>query len=154
MKRGQRGFGGIQVLMVAATIGIAALVAMPKYEASMNKAKITEALNLASESKRKAEQAYMVSGHFPKRASDASAMLTTTVSKPEFVREMKIEHDPSGNQVRILVFLIEGAIESETNEEQYIYLTGRQTRGGAYSLEWRCGASGIDLDLMPVDCQG
>lgn len=154
MKRKERGFGGIQILLVALTIGAAALVAMPKYKAATNKAKITEALNLAGESKRKIEQAYMVSGHFPKRSSEASAMLTTTLSRPEFVRDMKIEHDPSGKTVRIVVFLQEGIIENELGEEQYIFMSGRQTTGGMFSIVWECGASGFSAELMPEECQG
>ena len=154
MNHKESGFGGIQVLLVAATIGITSLVAVPKYQAMVTKTKLTEALTLIGESKRKSEQSYMVTGHFPKRASDANAMLTTTVSKPEYVREMKIEHDPSGKRVDIKVFFHDGVIENESGEDQFIYMTGRQSTGGQYSIEWRCGASGISLDLMPVECQG
>ena len=154
MKLKEQGFGGIQVLLVAATIGAASLVAVPKYKAYVNKAKITEAMNLAGESKRKIEQSYMVSGHFPKRASDASAMLTTTLVKPEFVRNMQIDHDPSGKSVDIKVFIHEGVIENLDGEEQFIYYKGQQSLNANFGIEWRCGANGINLDLMPVDCQG
>ena len=156
MKLKEKGFGGVQVLLVAATIGIVSLVAMPKYQASMNKAKITEALNLAAESKRKAEQSYMVSGHFPKRVSDAQALMTTTVTRPEFVRDMKIEHDPGGQRVKIFVYFNEGVIEteSETLVEQFVFMEGHLTPNAQYSIEWRCGSSGLNLDLLPADCQG
>lgn len=153
MIRTESGFGGMQILLVAAIVAVASQVAIPKYKAFADKAKITEAMSLAGESKRKIEQAYMVSGHFPKRATDANAMLSQTVSKPEFVREMKIEHDPFGKKVRIKVFLNEGVLENETGEEQFIYISGNQATGGSYSIEWHCGANGFSSELMPDECQ-
>ena len=154
MKHQQHGLGGLQVLMVVATIAVTSLVAVPKYQAFANKAKITEALNLASESKRKISQSFMVNNTLPRNASEASAMMSTTVEKPEFVREMKISADDPGKKVTIKVFLNEGVVENESGGDQYLFLSGKTTPGGQYALEWDCGAENINFELLPESCQG
>jgi len=154
MKNRIAGFGGIQVLLIVAVIGVASLVAIPKYKAFANKAKITEAINLASESKRKIAETYMATNAFPRTASEANAMLTTTVSKPEFVRELKIEHNPAGEKVTIKVFLNDGVVENLTGEDQYIYIAGNKSRAASYLIDWQCGAKGLGSELLPDECQG
>ena len=147
MKRRETGFSGIHVLLLASTVAITALVATPRYQSFAERAKITEAFNLASESQRMIEKSYRSSGYLPRRASDANAMLTNTIAKPEFVREMKVEHDPSGKKVRIKVFFRYGVITNETGETQFIYMAGRQSAGKKLNIEWQCGASGLSADL-------
>ena len=65
MKNQQLGFGGLQVILVVAVIGIMSVVAVPKYKSFIGKAKITEAFNIAGESKRKLSEFYMVNGGLP-----------------------------------------------------------------------------------------
>lgn len=154
MKKREKGFGGLQVLLVALTIGVTTLVAVPKYQGMVNKAKVTEAINLASESKRKISQNYMVSGSFPRTVKETQAMYTSTLTRPEHVREMKIEHNRFGDSVTIKVFLNEGVVESNTSEDQYVYISGNRTQGGEYDIEWQCGGIGIGPEMLPEDCQG
>ncbi len=154
MKRVQKGFGGLQLLLVVAIIGTASLVAVPKYKAHTAKAKLTEAFNLASESKRKITQAYMVSNSLPKNRTEADAMLSNTVSRPEIVRDMKIEHAPSGDTVTIKVFINDGVIENPTGVEQFVFISGTTNHGGKYALEWTCGGEGLEREMLPEDCRG
>ncbi len=154
MKAREKRIGGLQMLLLVATIGVASLVAMPKYQAFADKAKISEAVNLAGESKRKISQAFMVSGSFPRTATQADAILSATVSSPEFVSDMTIEHDGSGEKVTIKVFLHEGVVDNLTDDPQFIYMAANRSKSGKYVIEWHCGGSGLSLELMPENCKG
>ncbi|HKJ17965.1 MAG TPA: pilin [Xanthomonadales bacterium] len=154
MKKREKGFGGLQVLLLASIIGAAALLVVSKHQAVTNKAKITEAINLASESKRRIARNYMVSGSFPRTAQESKAMFTGTSSQPEHVRDMKIEHNRFGDSVTIKVFLNDDVVEGDPGEDQYVYISGFRTQGGEYEIEWQCGGIGIGPEMLPEDCQG
>ena len=81
----QKGFGGMQLLMVGAIIGVASLVAVPKYNAFVDQAKLTEAFTFAGESKRKLSEFYMTNNRFPKTSVEARPMVTESLSPPKFV---------------------------------------------------------------------
>jgi Tfp pilus assembly protein PilE len=154
MKQHQQfGFGGLQLLMVAAAIGLVSLVAMPKYNAAMTKAKITEAFNLAGESKRKLSEFYMVNNRFPRSMREADAMKTTTVTPPEYVSEMVVEPESLDHDIVVKVYLNNGVAENPTGVDQFIYIAGDQPSGSSM-LEWSCGGIGLDAGLLPENCKG
>lgn len=154
MKFQAKGFGGLQLLLVIVAIAVISLLAVPRYRAYADKAKITEALNLAAQSKRKISQGFMVSGGFPKNSREASAMLSTTVSKPEFVRDMQIDTDGKGRKVTIKVFLNDNVIDNPIGGDQFIFYEGQLNSGGQYAIEWSCGATNISNEYLPEDCRG
>ena len=150
----RKGFGTMQLVMVAATIGVASLVAVPKYQSHSDKVRIIEAFDLAAESQRRITQSFMINSNLPRTAKAANAHLSAEASRPEHVRELRIQPDPSGRTVRIVVYFNEGAVSNPLGGEQYIYIAGEKVSGGHYELEWQCGASNVDAALLPRDCQG
>jgi len=68
-----------------------AVVAVPAYSSFISKAKMTEAMNLAGESKRKMSEFFMMNNRFPQNENEAKVAHTMTLSPPEYVREMVIE---------------------------------------------------------------
>lgn len=153
MNKRQLGFGGLQVVLSIAAIGVLAMVAVPQYQGFISKAKMTEAFNLAGESRKKVAQFYMVSGRLPKTDGEVASMTSNALSPPEHVREMIVERDGQGGDVLIKVYLNKDVVENLTGEDQYIFIAGHETRGGKHALEWRCGSSGIQTDLLPEECR-
>ena len=149
----QGGFGGLQMLIAIAVITVVSVVAIPKYNAFMTKSKITEALNLAGESKRKLSQYYMVNNRFPRTKEEARVTVTDSLSPPKFVRNLVVEPGFQNHDVVVRVFLKDGVVENETGEDQYVYITGDTTRGAATQVKWGCGASGIAEEYLPESCK-
>lgn len=154
MKYKNRGFGGLQFVLVFAIIGAMATFAIPQYKSYVSKAKLTEAFKLAGESKRKLSEFYMLNGRFPQTESESQMMITTTVAPPEFVEEMVVDPNDERGDITIRVYLREGVVENETGEEQFVYIAGHSTPGDGYQITWSCGASGLGDDLLPEDCNG
>ena len=147
----QRGFGGMQLLIVGAVIGITAMVAMPKYNAFVDKAKLTEAFNFAGESKKKLSEYYMMSSRLPRTSAEAQGMVTEGLSPPKFVDNMVIYPNHMEHDVVVKVYLRPNVIENKTGEAQFIYVAGDQS---GKQLLWSCGSSGIDAELLPEGCNG
>ncbi len=154
MNNHQHGFGGLQVIMVVAVIAAVSVIAVPKYNSFITKSKITEAFTIASESKRKLSEFYMVNSRFPQTAGEAEAMKTVTLSPPEYVRGMAVEPGYQSHDVAVMVYLKDGVVDNETGAEQFIYITGDKSTNSGFEIEWNCGASGIGAELLPENCQG
>ena len=154
MNAEQRGFGGLQVVVAIAAMAVLSMVAVPKYQASMDKAKLTEAFNLAGASKRKLTEFYMVNGRFPNSEGEAMAMITETFSPPEYVREMVVEHQDENHEVVIKVFMKPGLLDNPDGGEQYVYVAGNESDTPGAKVDWSCGGAGLSADLLPDDCRG
>lgn len=160
MGKQQTGIGGLQFLLVAATVAAVSIWATPGDQASLDtdqsadeRVKVAEALNFAGESKDKIAQSFMVNNALPRTAKEAYAMKPTAIPKPEFVREVKFQHDYAGNTFMIMVHLNDGVVENLLGGEQYIYIAGIKSREGNDTLEWQCGARNVDLSLLPERCR-
>lgn len=160
MKTQQTGIGGLQLLVVVATIAAVSFVATPRNQASLDaenldveKARVVEALNFADESKYKIAQSFVDSKALPRTANEAYAMKPNMASKPDFVRDVKFQPDYAGETVMIMVYLDDGVVENLLGGDQYIYIAGIKSSQGDDKLEWQCGARNVDLALLPEHCR-
>lgn len=78
MKKFQKGFTLIELMIVVAIIGILAAIAIPAYQDYTIRSQVSEALNLASEAKNSVSDFYATWGRFPD--VNASAGLPAAVS--------------------------------------------------------------------------
>ncbi len=140
--------------VAVAAMAVISVVAVPKYQSFLAKAKMTEAFNLAGVSKSKLNEYYMVNGIFPTDFEEANSMRTDTLSPPEHVKEMIVEPAHNGQGITVKVFLRDDVVENPTGAEQFIYIAGQRLDGDSHMLQWTCGASGVESDLLPADCQG
>lgn len=152
--------GGLQLLLVTAAIAAVSWVVTPEHEAAFDtekivaqRAKLADALDFARESRHKIARSYLVSHSLPRTASEAHAMKPTMIPRPEFVQEVKLQHDYAGEMVMIMVYLNNGVVENILGGEQYIYIAGIKSDEGDGSLEWQCGARNVDLTLLPEECR-
>jgi len=160
MRTQQNGFGGLQLLVVTATVAALTLVVKPEYgtpdmaeKVVVEKVKVAEALNFAGESQRKIAQSYSDGHSLPRTANEALAMKPTMASKPEFVKDVKFQHDFAGETVMIMVYLNHGVVDNILGGEQYVYLAGIKSHDGDDRLEWQCGARNVDRALLPEECR-
>ena len=149
----QKGFGGLQIVLVFVLVGLMATIAIPKYKGSISKAKLTEAFNLASASRQKVSEFFMTSGRFPKSMGEIQSVEATTLSPPKHVRELVVESGTADDSLMIKVYLQNDVVENRTGEDQFIYISASRPDDGIYGLEWNCGANGIDLALLPQECR-
>lgn len=160
MRTLQTGIGAMQLLLAMATLAAISFVVTPKLEATTDamentaaKAKVAEALNFAKESRQKIARSFMESDSLPRTASEAYAMKPAATSRPEFVREVRFQHDHAGETVMIMVYLENGVVENVLGGEQYLYIAGIKSHHGDGKIEWQCGARSVDLKLLPEECR-
>src|SRR5262249_18757224 len=79
MRAVQKGFTLIELMIVVAIIGILAAVAMPAYQDSTVRAKVTEGLNLAAASKLAVAETWASSGQFPTDNASAGLPAATDI---------------------------------------------------------------------------
>lgn len=154
MKMRTEGFIGLQVLIVTATIGIVSLVAIPTYKEMSQRAVVAEALTLAGELQGKLSRSFAVTGRFPTSNRHASAMISSRFSRPDFIRDLRIQPDRSGQTVAIKVFLRDGVVRNRSGKKQYVYILGNKAAGELAPIQWRCGATGLGPELLPDECRG
>ena len=157
MKSQQTGIGAIQLLVVTATVAALSLVVKPEYGAitedvTTEKDRVAKALSFAGESQRRIEQSFLDSHTLPRTATEAAAMKPPVDAKPEFVREVKFQHDFAGETVMIMAYLDDGVVDNILGGEQYVYIAGIKSHDGDGTIEWQCGARNVDLNLLPEDC--
>ena len=148
----QLGFGGMQVIIAIVVLATVTLIAVPKYKSFVTKSKITEAFNLAGESKQKLSQFYMVNNRFPRTTTEAAVTKTVSLSPPKFVRKMVVQPGYKNHDIAVKVYLKEGVVENETGGDQFIYIAGDTTPNSQSAVRWSCGAKGIGADLLPDNC--
>ena len=154
MKGWAQGFAGLQVLFVTAAIGIAALIAVPKYQSIEDRLAVSEALDYAGDLQRRLAQSFEVSGRFPTSNKHASTMISSRASVPGFIRDLRIQPDRTGQTVTIKVFLKDGVVKNLTGEKQFVYISGNRNLGDQSAIEWHCGAAGLGAELLPDECRG
>jgi len=153
MVQNQSGFGGLQIILGIVVVAVLAAVAVPKYRAYVDKAKLAEAFTLAGDTKKKLMEFYMNYNRFPKTDAEAEVAKTSTLSEPKFVKEIIVNHRAKANDVVIEIYMKDDLMPNETVETQYIYIAGNSSASASYSVDWTCGSHGIDHDLLPADCQ-
>ena len=159
MRTQQSGFGGLQLLVVAAAFCAFSLVISPEFQAPdqsqammAKQAKIAQAFEYASESQIRISQSFHENRSLPRTKKEAQAMTPDMASKPEFVTDVKVQPDYAGEVVMIMIHLDYGVVENILGGEQYVYLAGFKSDEGQDGIEWQCGARNVDTSLLPAEC--
>lgn len=155
MKAYQKGIGGLQVLLLVGTVAAVSFVSAAKQEASADEDRlvVAEALQFADGSRRQIEDAFKAGNSLPRTPGEADAMKVDGAGMPDFVQDVKIQHDFAGETVMVMVYLNHGVVDNLLGGEQYVYFAGIKGGDGAAKLEWQCGARNVDLVLLPDHCR-
>ena len=153
MKYNRLGFGVIQIVAVLFIGAMVAMAAVPKYKVYIAKAKMAEAFTLASDTRKKLTEFYIINNRFPRTDAEAEAMKTEAFSPPEYVREIVVNHRDKVHDIVIEIYMKDGVLSNEAGEIQFVYVAGNKSTISGSQVQWSCGAVGIDLELLPERCQ-
>ena len=146
MKQAQKGFTLIELMIVVAIIGILAAVAIPAYQDYTIRAKMTEAMSIASGAKTGIAEYYISEGSMP--ADQTTAGLETAASySTDIVQSMTYSRTDADTGV------IQMAVEDlggDTASGQNYTLTGSGTSTG---VTWVCAPGTLDGKYLPSNCR-
>ena len=142
MKKIQRGFTLIELMIVVAIIGILASLAIPAYQAYTIRAQISEGLNLAGPLKNAIASYHNETGTFP--SDNAEAALEPGASyQGHYVESLTINDG--------VVEILYGNDANKLISGQHVTLTAIPNDG---SVAWDCANGGFILDVyLPSTCK-
>lgn len=152
MNRRQLGYFSRQTALLLALLGLVLAFAVPKLNDFSDRNKLTEAYHLASESKLRVSEFYKLSARFPTTETELKSVTTSVFNQPEFVSAVIVEHKDQEYDVVVKVYLKEDVIDNDTGDDQFLYIAATRSDGPGMRLEWSCGISGVDSDLLPRGC--
>ena len=136
MKRIQKGFTLIELMIVVAIIGILAAVALPAYQDYTVKAKVSELLLAASSAKTSIAEFVNTNGALP------SASFTVETQASKYVASVGWD----GTKVTVTSTAAEPAINGVT-----VFLTPSAPNNG--QVTWTCTPGTIDAKFLPSSCK-
>jgi len=143
MKKIQKGFTLIELMIVVAIIGILAAVALPIYQDFIARSQVSEGMATAGAIKNSVTEFFQNQGAYPAAgiydASEGGRYTATAV------------HDAAG----IITVTLRGAAPVNANVRGYSFtLSPTQNAGGTDIINWTCApAGGGALKYLPSGCQ-
>jgi type IV pilus assembly protein PilA len=138
MKKIQKGFTLIELMIVVAIIGILAAIAIPAYSDYTKRAKVTELVTAGSACKASVSEYFQSQGAFPADIDAAGCSATTT------------------DKISGLTLAATGDITVSSNitgaTGDYI-LVPTETVADSGVLEWTCDTSTIEPKYLPANCR-
>ncbi len=141
MKKIQKGFTLIELMIVVAIIGILAAIAIPAYSDYTERAKVSELVTLASACKGSVSEYYQSEGVFP-ADNDEGGCTNTATDKIDSIIVTAV-----GNTGVITV------ASNLTKATGNYILVGTPVSATDDSVEWSCNTSTIDAKYLPANCR-
>ncbi len=147
MKKLQKGFTLIELMIVIAIIGILAAIAIPAYQDYTIRSQASEGMSLASGAKTAVAEFYTNTGRWP--PSNASAGLASPASiSGQYVDQVDVGQGSLG-----MIQARYGNSVNDAIDTQILSLSGVTHAG---SVEWICGGSGTTVTqqkYLPSACR-
>ena len=143
MKKMQKGFTLIELMIVVAIIAILAAIAIPAYQDYLIRSQVSEGASLAAGAKTALAEYKANTGNWPSNNS-AAGLAAANEIKGEYVDSV----DVSTTQGRITASFGSGANKAIAN--QTLVFSAVSHVG---SIQWTCTHSGVDNKYLPSSCR-
>ncbi len=147
MKKVQQGFTLIELMIVVAIIGILAAIAIPAYQDYTVRAKMTEAITMASAAKASVSEFFISQGSMPDTEDEAGIDATGTTYATTVVQQMNYAKTNATVGVITVDILAIGGSTAAGND---FTMTGT---GSATGVQWVCAAGSVDPKYLPATCR-
>ena len=132
MKKMQKGFTLIELMIVVAIIGILAAIAIPAYQDYTIRAQVSEGMTLAAAAKAAVAEIYLNTGVAPANREEAGMSPSETDTFGKYVSQVLVDDGA-------IVVTYDGDDVNATISGNTVALTPYTT--GDDSVTWKCGAS-------------
>jgi type IV pilus assembly protein PilA len=139
MKKIQKGFTLIELMIVVAIIGILAAIAIPAYSDYTKRAKVTELVTAGSACKASVSEFFQSQGVFPTSLAEAGCSATDTAKISDITLT-----DPG-------IITVTSSIDGVTGD--YVLTPTEAAPAGSGVLEWSCAGSSIPEKYLPANCR-
>jgi len=145
MKKNQKAFTLLELLIVFIIIGILSAITIPSYQKHIVKAKILDALNFTNSIKLATTDFYLNNGFWP---SNKDINLKSISSS--YIKNIKLEPlNNKNNYIEKIIITFKGDSKIENKSLSLI------SENDEYNISWNCKPTDInslDIELLPSSC--
>lgn len=138
----QKGFTLIELMIVVAIVGILAVVAIPAYQDYATRAKVSEAISMASQVKASVSEAYISNGSLPLDNAEAGLPASGSITST-YVESVSVANG-------VIEVAIQGTGHTSLDAGSLSFTPTVSNN----NLAWSCEVSSSSLNaFVPADCR-
>ena len=143
MKKVQKGFTLIELMIVVAIIGILAAIAIPAYTDFTIRSKVTEMINQAGVCKTSVAEYYQSKGVFPADATSAGCTDTGSL----------LATAPAVSSAGVITVTAAGSLATQLGSAQTVVFTPVTSGTPAQITAWNCNGGTVAQKYLPAVCR-
>ena len=144
MKKMQKGFTLIELMIVVAIIAILAAIAIPAYQDYLIRTQVSEGATLSDGAKTAISEFYSNTGHFPK-TNQSAGLATNTSIAGKYVSQVDVSATPGQIVATFSGPSANAAIKGQT------FVLSAITNAGSFA--WSCTKSTVASKYLPTSCR-